>query len=302
MTLSLPILSAEILHPLDEYGGQAYLWRGILDTGAIVCLRCTKKDRVEKFNQFEIASVLRGAKNIVDILGMADVRYRKRTYCCLVMELYTDDLYEHLFIDEKRDGVDRPENLVNSLRTLIECIEGVYSMHKRGFIHLDIKAANFLVNDTLTKIHLTDFGHAVPMGYVSKDLFCGGTGSFIAPELFNPEQLISPKADVYSFGVLICEVLFGGDLRFQIVEDYGFAEPFDGKSNPHPIPTDYEIFDPFMTMIRTYDAEMNPTLERLHNLCARCLYNDPDKRPTIEQLRQELHDILDKHFQEYFLP
>ncbi len=287
MISSLPRLSVKVVVPLEKCGLQAHLWKGVLDTGTEVCLRHEKDERMIKnmypeLSQYKLASILRDEPNIVKIRGLAVVNYNYRDYQCLVMDHYTQDLEQWLCLGTffySDIHVRHLENTVTSLRILIECAIGVSSLHRKGFVHLDIRAANFLVNSKHNTIHLTDFGHTVPIGYVSQN-YCGGTG---APEIFNWKlRPITPKADVYSFGMLICEVLFGGDSDFQI--------HWSRQS-------DHEVFDPFMTMIKTHKVKMTPTLESLHKLCRQCWYIDSSKRPAIDQVRQELQTILRAHME-----
>jgi eukaryotic-like serine/threonine-protein kinase len=95
---------------------------------------------------------------------------------------------------------------------LVQTAAGLAHMHEKGWIHRDIKPDNFLVApDNVVK--LIDFNLArKPAGGLSK-LFgmktpVQGTHSYMAPEQIRGQQ-VTAKADIYSLGCMIYEVLSG---------------------------------------------------------------------------------------------
>jgi hypothetical protein len=96
--------------------------------------------------------------------------------------------------------------------------EALTHAHSRGVLHRDIKPANILLNRYGRPL-LADFNIAFDARRTG-DLF-GGTLAYMAPEhldAFNPEALAKPdevdeRADVYSLGVVLFELL-AGELPF----------------------------------------------------------------------------------------
>lgn len=81
--------------------------------------------------------------------------------------------------------------------------------HDAGLVHRDVKPENVLLGEQ-GAVKVADFGlaSAVNGGTVSHDGIVMGTVSYIAPELI-ATGLATPRADVYSFGVMLYEFLTG---------------------------------------------------------------------------------------------
>ena len=86
--------------------------------------------------------------------------------------------------------------------------------HSEGIVHRDIKPENLLL-DKKGRLKITDFGIAkmlgAPAGNVSltgaQDLV--GTPHYMAPEQIENPQAVDQRADIYSLGVVIYEMLTG---------------------------------------------------------------------------------------------
>ncbi|MCQ2818424.1 MAG: protein kinase [archaeon] len=113
---------------------------------------------------------------------------------------------------------------------IFEMMCGVYYLHCIGFIHLDIKPKNFLVDEHGT-IKLTDFCQSRELNKKSIDClresmnsqtsfssknsnkdFTEGDSVYMAPEFFTNINQINYKTDVFSLGLSIYEILSGVSL------------------------------------------------------------------------------------------
>ena len=86
--------------------------------------------------------------------------------------------------------------------------------HEEGVVHRDIKPGNILI-DRKGRVKIADFGLAKMLGQESKDLSLTGehavmgTPHYMAPEQMNSSKAVDHRADIYSLGVVIYEMLTG---------------------------------------------------------------------------------------------
>ncbi|CAK86225.1 unnamed protein product (macronuclear) [Paramecium tetraurelia] len=92
-----------------------------------------------------------------------------------------------------------------AIQIIIQIIYGIVSMQQENIIHRDLKPQNILISDNT--IRIADFGFAKEMSKLSSEMNVG------TPLYMSPETLIRNqyhlKSDIWSFGVMAYEILFG---------------------------------------------------------------------------------------------
>jgi hypothetical protein len=144
--------------------------------------------------------------------------------------------------------------------------------HERGVIHRDVKPANVIVADD-GRVVLTDFGLAMEMSEGSSgEAF--GTPRYISPEQARHSADAVPQSDLYSFGVILYEMLTG-------------AVPFYD-----PSPTSMAI--QHMTLPPPPPRTVNPNLnEATEMVLLRALRKRPaDRYQTGRELMDDLSEAL----------
>ncbi|RAL44364.1 hypothetical protein DM860_011641 [Cuscuta australis] len=111
----------------------------------------------------------------------------------------------------KRDGtIDYRKRLLIAL----DAAFGLEYLHQKNVIHFDLKSHNFLVNMRDPQRPICKIGDLGLSKIRQRTLVSGGvrgTLPWMAPELLNGESMVSEKVDVYSFGIVMWELLTGAE-------------------------------------------------------------------------------------------
>lgn len=121
--------------------------------------------------------------------------------------------------------------------------EALAALHRKGFIHGDVKPDNIrLIHDG--QALLLDLGFAHRPGENASLLEAGyvlGTVNYLAPELCGSNITDDPRADVYSLGVMLFELLTGhlpfpnGDIQ-QTLQRHQSEDPADIRNVSSDVP------------------------------------------------------------------
>ena len=119
--------------------------------------------------------------------------------------------------------------------------------HQRSVLHRDIKPSNILLSPD-GSIYLADFGLA-RMGEAGESTLSAdmmlGTPQYISPEQARGEKNLDPGTDIYSFGVVLYEMVvgrvpFNADTPFSIIHDHIYKPlPIPSRINPR-VPAEVE--------------------------------------------------------------
>jgi serine/threonine-protein kinase len=203
--------------------------------GRRVAVKLLRRDQhaapeaVARFEQEARASSRIGDPGIVEMLDFS-TGSDGRVY--LVMELLRGESLE--------DWLARPGRLASILPALAATARALHAAHRAGVIHRDVKPANvFLVHgsDDVLRPKLLDFGIAKLVGDTAGPQTQAGTvlGTpyYLAPERAMGKPL-DPRADLYSLGVILYEVLAGnvpflGETMMEILAGHIRQAPLDPR-------------------------------------------------------------------------
>ncbi|KAI8559622.1 hypothetical protein RHMOL_Rhmol04G0187600 [Rhododendron molle] len=198
-------------HPSNRIGGGGFgvVYRGVLRDGTHAAIKClsaeSKQGTTEFLTEINMISTIRHP-NLVELIG-----------CCvegsvriLVYEYLENNSLANALLGSKGKHValDWPIRAAICLGTA----SGIAFLHEEAephIVHRDVKASNILLDGSfLPKIG--DFGLAklFPDNVTHISTRVAGTVGYLAPEYALLGQL-TKKADVYSFGVLVLEVISG---------------------------------------------------------------------------------------------
>jgi serine/threonine protein kinase len=154
------------------------------------------------------------------------------------------------------------------LNMAIECARGLFYLHRQRppIMHRDLKSLNILVDQNF-HVRLTDFG--LSQDKSTKMNTRVGTLNWVAPEVLEGAVAYDEKADIYSFGMVLWELLTG-------------RTPYEGKSQLQVI----RMID--MREKERVPENADPDYARLIRAC---WHEDPKKRPTIMRVMRQLEQI-----------
>ncbi|KAG2485602.1 hypothetical protein HYH03_015665 [Edaphochlamys debaryana] len=176
----------------------------------------------------------------------------------------------------RRDGKLLPIPLV--LHIGAEIAKGLEYLHPT-IVHRDLKPANVLINNPdspFPEVKLADFGLSRIWDTVQPTKTPeAGTTPYLAPECFELDNfIITHKADIYSWGVCVWEML-AGSKPWQGVAPIGVATLVTLKNTRLPVPP-------------SGDADPTRWPMRLRELLWRTWDRDPGRRPAAAEIAKEL--------------
>ncbi|XP_075477568.1 serine/threonine-protein kinase STY46-like [Primulina tabacum] len=229
-----------------------------------VAIKILKTERLNTELQKEFAQevyIMRKVrhKNVVQFIGACT----KPPNLCIVTEFMSGgSVYDYL---HKQRGTFKLPSL---LKVAIDVSKGMNYLHQNNIIHRDLKAANLLMDENEV-VKVADFGVArvkTETGVMTAET---GTYRWMAPEVIEHKPY-DHKADVFSFGVVLWELLTG------------------------KLP--YEYLTPLQAAVGVVQKGLRPTIPKhtnpkLSELLEGCWQQDPTLRPDFSELTEILQKI-----------
>ncbi|HSQ61629.1 MAG TPA: protein kinase [Polyangiaceae bacterium] len=193
---------AEAMHlQLDERVALKFLRREVM----------SMPDVVARFDREARAAVKLKSEHVARVM---DVGHTEDGIPYMVMEYLEGHDLGHVVAE------NGPLSISDAVEFTIQACEGVGEAHARGIVHRDLKPENLFVSrrsDGWRTIKVLDFGisKAVLVGPSSVDLSSHNTSGIMgSPFYMSPEQLrstrtVDHRADVWSLGVVLFELLTG---------------------------------------------------------------------------------------------
>ncbi|PWA90059.1 protein kinase domain-containing protein [Artemisia annua] len=260
-------------------GGFGTVYKGVLPDGREIAVK-----RLFINNRFRAADFY----NEVNMINSVEHKNLVRLLGCNCSGPESFLVYEFLpnmsldrFIFDAVKGKEL--NWERRFEIIIGTTEGLVYLHentKNRIIHRDIKASNILLDSRL-RAKIADFGLArsfqEDMTHISTAI--AGTLGYMAPEYLALGQL-TEKADVYSYGVLLLEVVTGRQNNNSKNSEY--SDSLVAIAWRHfQLGTVEEILDPNL-MFHTYPkSNFKKEAIKVVHVGLLCTQEDPSLRPSI---------------------
>ncbi|KAL5743354.1 hypothetical protein ACOSQ2_026470 [Xanthoceras sorbifolium] len=194
-------------------GGYGDVYRGKLPDGRLVAVKFLKqsKGNGEEFIN-EVASISRTSHiNIVALLGFCYERKKK----ALIYEFMPNGSLDNFIYNKESSSTNRNLEWKTMYQIVVGIAKGLEYLHRgcnTRIVHFDIKPHNILLDEDFCP-KIADFGLAKlckKKESMISMLGARGTIGYIAPEVFcRTFGEVSHKSDVYSYGMMILEMVGG---------------------------------------------------------------------------------------------
>ncbi|PUZ66187.1 hypothetical protein GQ55_3G286900 [Panicum hallii var. hallii] len=268
-------------------GSHGAVYKAVLPSGRAVAVKRPSPRRPEVDNEICILSSVRGPR-LVNLLGFSDTGPGPGPAARLLVVEYMPNgtLYDLLHSNPRPPGWPR------RLRLALQTARALRALHDADppVIHRDVKSANVLLDANLDA-RLGDFGLAlrVPRATGANAAAAAtpapaGTLGYLDPAYVTPESL-STKTDVFSFGILLLEIMSGRkaiDVQHSPPSVVEWAVPLLRKGRVAA------LFDP-----RVAPPRDPATRKDLAALAASCVRSCRERRPSMADIVERLR-VLSK--------
>ncbi|KAI5679228.1 hypothetical protein M9H77_10178 [Catharanthus roseus] len=267
-------------------GGFGTVYKGVLPDGreiAVKRLFFNNKHRAADFyNEVNIISSVEH-KNLVRLLGCSC----SGPESLLVYEFLPNKSLDRFIFDPIKG---KALNWEKRFDIIIGTAEGLVYLHentKIRIIHRDIKSSNILLDSRL-RAKIADFGLARSFqedkSHISTAI--AGTLGYMAPEYLAHGQL-TEKADVYSFGVLLLEIVTGRQNNRSKSAEY--SDSLITIAWKHFLLRKVEdLFDPNLMLHNYVNFNIKNEVQRVVHVGLLCTQEIPTLRPSMSTVLRML--------------
>ncbi len=181
--------------------------------------------------------------------------------------------------------IQREPYCVKVKNLALQICRGIQHLHDMKIIHHDLKPQNILLKKTVTGYCalISDFGECEFVHSVGCRVRTGATGTleYMAPELLRTDKegkylsAYSESSDIWSFGMVLFNMCYG-------------TLPFDAELSEDSDAVAKEILHLNGVNVRfPFNSSMNP----FNQIIRDCLQQNPQERPTIEQILDQISHI-----------
>ncbi|KAM7492000.1 hypothetical protein LguiA_034921 [Lonicera macranthoides] len=268
-------------------GGYGEVYKGILEDGTIVAVKCAKlgstKGTDQVLNEVRILCQV-NHKSLVHLLG-----------CCVELEqplmvyeyISNGTLLEHL--QGRYQGVLSWAHRLNIAHSTAEGLAYLHFSAVPPIYHRDVKSSNILLDEKMNA-KVADFGLSrlahTDMSHIST---CAqGTLGYLDPEYYRNYQL-TDKSDVYSFGVVLLELLTSQ----KAIDFNREADDVNLAVYVQRTVEEERLMDAVDPMLKEGASILElETMKAIGFLAVGCLEERRQNRPSMKEVMEEIEYII----------
>ncbi len=285
---SVPLINYKDLNinPDDKLGQGSFgiVYKGIWNDQIVAIKqlhlnRFTRQEKISFVKEIKIMSTLGEHPNLVRLYG-----YTLEPPCLIMeyVELGSLSYLLHYCEDPEIEAKITDGRIKKKL--ILGIVLGMIQLHAVNIVHGDLKPQNVLVSKDYTA-KVTDFGFATFRGKTSSSIASSvlsdddggatvcGTAAYMAPELLNSSNPPEYSSDVYSFAIMLNEV---------IQEEEPYGDQFKNFLGRGP----FAAANHARLGNRPRISSRTPAF--VQNFIEKCWKSDYQSRPTFQQIFKDL--------------
>jgi len=252
------------LHERLGQGCFGEVWAGTWNNAVRVAVKTMKEGTMDADKFLEEANVMKRLKH-PHVLQLKAICSREEPVWIITELMVNGSLQDYLH--KRGNSLIRDGNMGVLITMAGQCASGMAYLEAENFIHRDLAARNVLVGENhLCKI--ADFGLS------REDIYLADVKSKFPIKWTAPEaafyQKYTIKSDVWSFGILMYEIITLGKVPYPGMRGQEVLEKIEGgyrMPQPHGCPDDY------------------------YSIMKDCWKQEPSQRPSFETLKWQLDDF-----------
>uniref|UniRef100_A0A667WMC8 Interleukin-1 receptor-associated kinase 4 n=1 Tax=Myripristis murdjan TaxID=586833 RepID=A0A667WMC8_9TELE len=267
-------------------GGFGTVYKGLINEKPVAVKRLNPMEDIPleelrvQFNQEIQTLLVLKHENLVDMVGFScDGQHP----CLVYAYMANGSLLDRLACLDESPPLSWKRRCLIAVGTA----RGLEYLHNNHHVHRDVKSANILLDEAFVP-KISDFGLTRASAKRSSTTMMTerivGTRAYMAPEALRGE--ITPRSDIFSFGVVLLEILSG------------LAPADENREQQFLMELRYDIDDEDddLTLEDFLDTKMRDwelaQVESVYSLACSCLNERKIRRPAIKQVLSELEEVV----------
>ncbi|KAL1209104.1 Inactive leucine-rich repeat receptor-like serine/threonine-protein kinase [Cardamine amara subsp. amara] len=253
-------------------------YKAVMESGFIVTVKRLKDSGFPRMEEF---------KRHIEILGRLEhpnlvplrAYFQAKEECLLVYDYFPNGSLYSLIHGSKVSGSGKPLHWTSCLKIAEDLAMGLVYIHQNpSLTHGNLKSSNVLLGPDFESC-LTDYGLRDLQDPDSVEETNVASLFYKAPELRDSRKATTQPADVYSFGVLLLELLTGKTSFHDLVHKYG------------------SDISAWVRAVREEETELGEELssseeklEALLSIATTCVTIQPENRPVMREVLKMVKD------------
>ncbi|KAG6778532.1 hypothetical protein POTOM_014869 [Populus tomentosa] len=268
-------------------GGFGSVFKGKLGDGTQIAVKRLEK-RGQGMSAFLAEAEAIGSLHHFNLVRLIGFCAEKSSRLLVFEYLSNGSLDNWIFMNVQRPFLDWQTRK----KIIVDIAKGLAYLHedcRHTIIHLDVKPQNILL-DSSFHAKIADFGLSklINRDMSQVQISMRGTPGYLAPEWRQPLGRITVKGDIYSFGIVLLEIVCARRNADQSQPESAFhlLTMLQKKGDQDRVIDIVENLD-------EYTRSDREEITRMIKVAAWCLQDDPERRPLMSTVLKVLEGVME---------